>query len=268
MQKARRADFAPLSMGSMERDESDGPRAQASGSLPADAAGADTLAIMSAAPRYAAWQVEVLRPWLGTRILEVGSGIGNISLELRKLAPERLVLTDTDDWYLDRLRTAYAADPVVTCTELTLPEPAAASRFRDERLDTVVAMNVLEHIPDDLGALRSMAQVVRPGGKVVLLVPALPVLYGTLDRELQHVRRYTKGGLLRLMSEAGLQDLRINWYNRLGMIGWWFNARIRRVPRIPIRQLRAFDALVPILRYERYLPLPFAQSLIAVGTAQ
>lgn len=238
------------------------------GPLPADAAGADTLEIMSAAPRYAAWQVEVITPWLGRRILEVGSGIGNISRELRALDPESLTLTDTDPWYLNRLRAEYREDGKVSFAELTLPDANASDHFRAHQLDTVVALNVLEHIPDHLGSLRSMAAMVRPGGHIVLLVPALPVLYGSLDRELQHVRRYTKSGLRHLMAEAGLLDVRTAWFNRVGMLGWWFNARVRKVPRIPIGQLRTFDALVPLLRHERLVPLPFAQSLLAVGTAR
>lgn len=235
--------------------------------LPADEAGADTLEIMAAAPRYAAWQVEMLRPWLGRRIMEIGSGTGNISACLRGLDPELLLLTDTDPWYLDRLRQQFAGDPVVDFADLTLPDPETHQRFADRRLDAVAALNVLEHIEDHLGALQSMRRMVVPGGRVVLLVPALPALYGTLDTELQHCRRYTKASLRAVMAAAGLQDIQTTWYNRLGTFGWWFNARVRKAPRIPVSQLRFFDSLVPLLRHERWLPLPFGQSLIAVGTA-
>lgn len=237
-----------------------------SGVQPADAAGAHTLEIMSAAPRYAAWQVEVLRRWLGRRILEIGSGIGNISSEIRALNPELLILSDTDPWYLNRLKAIYAADPVVRFDAITLPDPAAQERLGDLELDTVVSLNVLEHIADDLGALCSMRELVRPGGNVVLLVPAMPALYGTLDAELQHCRRYTRASLRAVMEAAGLRDVQLEWFNRAGVPGWWFTARVRKAPRVPIRQLRLFDKLVPILRYEKYLPLPFGQSLIAVGT--
>lgn len=236
--------------------------------LPADVAGAETLEIMSAAPRYAAWQVEMLRPWLGRRILEIGSGIGNISSEFRQLNPEALVLTDTDPWYLQRLRDQYAEDPVVQFADLTLPDPTARERFAGLALDTVVALNVVEHIEDDLGALQAMRELVVPGGKVVILVPALPSLYGSLDVELQHFRRYTKRSVSAVMTAAGLRDIHTSWFNRAGMLGWWFNARVRKAPRLPVQQLRMFDAMVPLLRHERLLPLPFGQSLIAVGTAE
>ena len=235
--------------------------------IPADEAGADTLEIMSAAPRYAAWQVEMLQPHLGRRIMEVGSGIGNISACLRMLDPELLVLTDTDPWYLNRLRQTFADDQAVQFADVTLPDPTARERFAELRLDSVVALNVLEHIEDDLGSLETMRRMVVPGGKVVLLVPASPALYGTLDVELQHFRRYTRDGLRRLMTDAGLHDIQLTWYNRLGTLGWWLNARVRKATRIPVGQLRMFDSLVPLLRYEKYLPLPFGQSLIAVGTS-
>ena len=236
--------------------------------IPADEAGADTLEIMSAAPRYAAWQVEMLQPYLGRRIMEVGSGTGNIAACLRALNPELLVLTDTDPWYLDRLRTAFSGDPVIQFADVTLPDPTAGKRFAPLRLDSVAALNVLEHIEDDLGSLRTMSQMVVPGGRVVLLVPALPALYGTLDTELQHYRRYTKKSLTSVMRAAGLHDVRTIWYNRLGTFGWWFNARVLKAPRVSLGQLRLFDKLVPLLRHERHLPLPFGQSLIAVGTVR
>jgi SAM-dependent methyltransferase len=236
--------------------------------IPADEAGAHTLEIMSAAPRYAAWQVEMLRPWLGRRVLEVGSGIGNISPCLRAENPELLVLSDTDPWYLNRLRQTFAGDPVVQFADVTLPDPSARERFAHLRLDSIVALNVLEHIQDDLGSLRSMARMAAPGGRVILLVPALPALYGTLDTELQHFRRYTRPGLRQLMEAAGLADIQLQWYNRAGIPGWWYNARIRKAPRVPLGQLKLFDRLVPLLRYERYLPLPFGQSLIAIGTVR
>lgn len=235
--------------------------------MPADAAGADTLEIMSAAPRYAAWQAEMLRPWLGRRVMEIGAGIGNISACLRTQNPELLVLSDTDPWYLSRLRKQFDGDGVVRFADLTLPDPSARDRLGDLELDSVVALNVLEHIEDDRGALETMRQVVVPGGKVVLLVPALPALYGTLDVELQHCRRYTKDSLRRVMTGAGLRDIEMIWYNRLGILGWWLNARVRKTTRIPVGQLRMFDAMVPLLRFEKYLPLPFGQSLIAVGTS-
>ena len=234
---------------------------------PSDAAGAETLEIMAAAPRYNAWQYERIAPYLGRRVLEVGSGIGNMSAHIVDGGRDLTVLTDTDEWYRGQLRERFAGRDDVVVDQLTLPDPGAAERLAHYALDTVVALNVVEHIGDDVGALRTMASLVGRRGRVVVLVPALQALYGTLDHELGHFRRYSRRTLRQAFAAAGMRVERLEWFNRVGVFGWWLNARVRRVPRLPVGQLRFFDSLVPLLRYERWVPLPCAQSLIAVGTA-
>jgi len=233
---------------------------------PADPAGAETLAIMSAAPQYNRWQYDVVAPFIGRRVLEVGSGIGTMSREIVDAGRDLVVVTDTDAWYRDHLRQRFAAHPEVQVDSLTLPDPDAPDRLRHHRLDTIIALNVVEHIEDDVGTLRTMAGLLAPGGRVVILVPALKAIFGTLDEELGHFRRYSRSTLRRAFTEAGLRVETMFWYNRVGVVGWWLNARVRRVTRIPIDQLKAFDRLVPLLRWERLVPLPFGQSLVAIGT--
>lgn len=239
--------------------------AAAGSTVPADLAGAETLEIMAAAPRYNAWQFDVIAPWVGRRVLEVGSGIGNMSAQIVAAGRERVVLTDMDAWYREQLRTRFVGRPEVQVDELTLPDHEAAARYRALGLDTIIGLNVVEHIADDVGALRSMGALLAPGGRTIVLVPALPGIAGSLDEELGHFRRYTKSSLAAVMAAGGLVLERVFWFNRLGTFGWWLNARVRRARRIPIRQLKSFDLLVPILRYERFIPLPFGQSLIAIG---
>lgn len=230
----------------------------------ADPAGAETLEIMRAAPRYNAWQYERIAPFIGRRVLEVGSGVGNISQHIVSAGRELVILTDTDEYYRQELRARFSGRGNVLVDSLTLPDPGAAARFRDSRLDTVIALNVVEHIEDDVGALRTMGEMVTRGGRVIILVPALPWLYGSLDTELQHYRRYSSGHLTTVVGAAGLALDKLFWFNAVGVAGWWLNAVVRRAPRIPLDQLKAFDRLVPLLRFEDRLPLPFGQSLIAV----
>jgi hypothetical protein len=110
-----------------------------------------------------------------------------------------------------------------------------------------------------------MADLLESRGRVVVLVPALPELYGSLDEELGHERRYTPATLSAVVREAGLRVEQLFWSNRASVVGWWMNSRLRRAPRIPVGQLRVFDAMVPILRFGDRVPLPFGQSLVAVG---
>ena len=232
---------------------------------PADPAGAETLEIMQAAPQYNRWQLSRVAPYLGKRICEVGSGIGNMSALILEHTPELLVLTDTDSYYREALRHRFHDRYEVVVEGLTLPDPAAGARFRGYDLDTVVALNVIEHIGADLEAVRSIAGMLRPGGRAVILVPALQGLFGSLDRELGHQRRYTRKSLSRLMQSAGFRVERTFYFNLVGTLGWWVNARLRKAPRIPLEQLRQFDRLVPVLRVEDRVPLPFGQSVITIG---
>jgi SAM-dependent methyltransferase len=242
-----------------------GPRAQPI--QPGDYAGAETLELLAEAPHYNRWQFDMIAPYLGKRILEVGAGIGNMSAQFLEGRPELLVATDTDLFYRERLAERFAGRSDVAVEPLSMPDPSAGSRFAKYRLDTAIATNVVEHIEDDLSTLRTMRSLLVPGGRVVILVPALQSIYGQMDRELGHYRRYSRSRLRLLMERAGLRVEQVRWFNRVGVLGWWFNGRIRRVSRIPLDQLKAFDRLVPLLRLERFLPLPFGQSLIAVGRA-
>ncbi len=231
----------------------------------ADQAGAETLEIMQGAPQYNRWQFSRLAPYLGRRVCEVGAGIGNMSSLMAEAGLELLVLTDPDPAYRETLQSRFAGSPEVVVDRITLPDHSARDRFQHYQLDTVVALNVIEHIADDVEALRSMAAMLRPGGRAVVLVPAFQRLFGSLDHELGHVRRYTRTDLSQRMSEAGFHVERTFYFNVVGMIGWWVNARLRKVPRIPTEQLGYFDTLVPILRLEDLVPLPFGQSVIAIG---
>jgi SAM-dependent methyltransferase len=243
------------------------PPGAAQALAPGDHAGAETLELLAEAPRYNRWQFETVAPYLGKRILEVGAGIGNMSEQFLEGGPELLVATDTDPYYRSRLAERFAQRPDVVVESLSMPDPAAGERFAQYRLDTVIATNVVEHIEDDLGTVVTMRRVLAPGGRAIILVPALQAIYGELDRELGHFRRYNPARLRDLLQRAGLRVEAMRWFNRAGLFGWWFNGRIRRTRRIPLEQLRAFDRLVPLLRLERFLPVPFGQSLIAVGRA-
>src|SRR5256885_1460028 len=233
--------------------------------LPAsDQVGAATLERMAAAPRFNRWMFERLRPWVGRRVLEIGAGIGNISAFLVEQTPvDRVVLTDTERYYLGRLRERFAGRPQVSVAELRLP--AVSPGLVAERLDTVVCLNVLEHIEDDAASLRAMHDLLRPGGRLVLLVPALRALYGTLDEALGHFRRYVPDELRAKLSAAGFRVRHVEYFNLAGVPGWWLTGRVLRRRLIPTGALRWYEALVPLFRLERLLPWRIGQSLIAIG---
>lgn len=218
---------------------------------------------MTAAENYFVWQNRLVLPELGRRVVEVGCGIGNFTHFL--LEREAVYAIDFDPSCVAQLQTRYPNQPNlhVQVTEPGHPSFAALRRFQP---DSCVCLNVLEHIEDDLGAVRSMADVLTPGGIIVLWVPAFPSLYGPIDRHLHHFRRYTRRSMLQVATAAGLRVRTLHYLNCVGFFGWWANARVfKREEQSPL-QIKAFDSyVVPWLsRVEKRLHPPFGQSLFAV----
>jgi SAM-dependent methyltransferase len=227
-----------------------------------DLVGTQTLERLAVgAPKYNRWMWDRIQPWVGRRVLEIGAGLGVMSAFLADR--ERLVVADTEPYYLERLRARFGGRANVRVAELRLP--GAGLELETERLDTIVCLNVLEHIAEDVESLRIMHRLLQPAAHLVLLVPALPAVYGTLDEALGHVRRYTKTEILDKYARAGFRMAHHEYFNLAGIPGWWFTGRILRRRLIPTSSLAVYDALVPLFRLERFLPWRVGQSLIAIG---
>lgn len=233
---------------------------------PADI-GAETLYQMKALKNNNRWLLDQITPYLGKNILEVGSGIGNLShLLTAPLAKpgQVFILTDINDTYLESLRAKFIGNPDVVVLKHDIaaddPGPLAA-----RRIDTIVNINVLEHIPNDDLALSNMFRILAPGGRLLLAVPALKFLHGTLDKNLDHVRRYEKDELRAKLEKNKFLVEKISFHNALATAGWYLNGRVLRRKMLPGFQGRCFDALVPLLKkLENKLRLPFGLSLIAI----
>ena len=226
-----------------------------------DAYGSQILARMARAPRYNEWMAELIRPFCGQRILEIGSGTGNLT---RQLIPrDQYVASDINPLYLSTLRALTADRPYldVTLTDVTkgdsFPRPEGG-------FDTAICLNVVEHVDDDVGALRNIRGVLAPGGRAIVLVPQGPGAFGTLDEVLGHKRRYDAESLRALAEAAGFRVLERLELNRLGSVAWWLNGQVLKRRYFGRFQIVMLNALVPFLRrFDRYLPFP-AISLIAV----
>ena len=223
-----------------------------------------TLARMAKLEEYNRWLHDFFDPHLGRRILEIGSGFGNMT---RYFADrERVIASDLDPLACETLRTTFRDRPGLTVDSLRFPlPPDALRRLRDERLDTVLCANVLEHIEDDAATLSQIREILEPGGTLVLLVPAMPAIYGTLDRALHHFRRYGKEELDGKLRAAGFAVENTRFLNRPGVVGWYVNSRILKRRVLPRGQLRAFSWLMPILRRETANPPGFGMSLLAIA---
>ena len=217
----------------------------------------------TAAPAYRQWEYDLVAPFLGRSILEVGSGIGYFGEKLVESGRDRVVLSDTDAFCLQSLRDAYAGRPDVEVAEVGLPGQVEIG----EPVETVVAMNVLEHIEDDAQALRDLAAVVKPGGRIVLWVPAYMQLYGDFDRKVGHFRRYTPATARDAVERAGLKVRYVRPVNFLGGIAWWIAVRRGGAGKPDPRLVWLYDkVVVPVSRtVERGVKPPFGQSVLCVA---
>ena len=223
-----------------------------------------TLRRMERLAPYNAWLHGRFDASLGKRILEVGSGVGNQTRFF--VDRERVVASDVEAHYVRELRAKFGGRSNVRIASYRFPlTEGDRAELRAEKLDTIVCLNVLEHIEDDAATLRDFASVLPAGGRLVLLVPSLKALYGSLDVHLHHFRRYEKEELARLVSEAGLKVESIRFLNRPGVFGWWLNSRILKRKVLPKGQLRAFRWILPLLKLEEKADPSFGMSLLVMA---
>jgi SAM-dependent methyltransferase len=219
--------------------------------------------LMRAAERYFAWQSRIAGQELGRRVVEVGCGVGNFTRHL--LDRELVVALDVEAGCVAQLGRNLGQPANVVARVLDVVDPSFVE-LREWGVDSVVCLNVLEHVEDDLLALRNMAAVLPPGGRAVLIVPALEALYGPIDEKLGHYRRYSKKRIRELAAAAGFEVKRLRYMNSVGGVGWWVNARILKRSAQSPGQIRVFDRMVvPVLEWveERVAP-PWGQSLLVV----
>jgi glycosyltransferase involved in cell wall biosynthesis len=225
--------------------------------------GAKILDALAHTPRFNRWMASMVEPFLGQRILEIGAGIGNLSMHLSRRR-QHYAASDFEQEHIARLRTRLLYRPNVSVHECDLENSKHFERFQ-EKFDSVVCLNVLEHVTDDRQGLRNIHSVLCRGGAAVILVPNDPGIYGTLDAVLGHQRRYTEAELTARMREAGFEIERVLGFNRVTRPGWIINACILKRRSFGRFQLWAFDRLVWLWRWlDPWLPWE-PVSIIAIG---
>jgi 2-polyprenyl-3-methyl-5-hydroxy-6-metoxy-1,4-benzoquinol methylase len=227
-----------------------------------DDAGFTTLRRVEVLKRYNRFLWNLVEPYVGRQVLEIGSGTGLMTKYLA--GKTRVTATDLDQDYVGLLTRTFAHSPNVEVRQLDLAK-LGQNGTADQTWDTIVCSNVLEHIEDDQAALAAMRTALVPGGRVVLIVPAVKALYGEIDRAIHHHRRYSREEIRAKLVAAGLEVEHLSYFNMLGIPGWWLNAVVLRRKSVPGFQARVNDWLVPWLRAERGFGPPVGMSLLAVG---
>ena len=225
--------------------------------------GEETLRRINKMDRFNEWLFDTFRPYLGKRVLEVGCGSGNLTYHLIDHC-ETLIAIDISENYIETIRERFPPDKVQAfCFDIQDREITKLSRVG---IDTIVCLNVLEHIKDDDLALENMFEMLQPGGRLILFVPALKILYGTLDKGLDHYRRYSKGGLSKQLRGKGFIIEKDVYMNFFGIFGWFLNGKIGRRNILPTDQLLLYNKLVPLFRFfEKMTGPPIGQSLLFIA---
>jgi len=225
--------------------------------------GQEILQSLSHARRFNHWMVRMIEPYLGDRIFEVGAGIGNISRQLPQR--EKLFVSETNEIFLEILHQAYTGNELVDVAKFDLNSEDDLEAVGQEICDTVVCLNVLEHIEEDRNALECMGKLLTPGGRLILLVPQYKWLFGSYDKAAGHYRRYARKDIESLLSQAGYNLVRVKNFNFFSIPAWWINACLLKRKKMGRIQLKLYDTLVPVLRLiEGFLPLP-GLSLICIA---
>ena len=221
-----------------------------------------TLQRMKKLHRYNQWIFSKFQPYLGRRVLETGSGIGNITKFL--LDRDLIIATDVETKYLTLLKNTFGKYKKFMIEQLDI-SGTEVKRYQSYHIDSVICFNVLEHIEQDEKPLKKIFELLEPGGRLLLLVPSHPWLYGSLDEHLGHQRRYGKKELRNKLETAGFRVIFLKHFNRIGILGWFLDSRILRRKRLPLFQLRVYNLFVPLFKLEKFFPFPFGTSLLAVA---
>jgi hypothetical protein len=222
------------------------------------------LECLAGAVRYRRWLADLARPYLGTHPIEIGSGNGDYAQEWAPWVTS-FTATEADEDRCAALSRRFVGNQVVRTRQLWLGAPAQPGASVAEHT-AAVAFNVLEHIEDDVAAMRAMAHLVRPGGTVVLLVPAFPSAMSAFDIAIGHHRRYTRNTLRQTLIAADLDVETIRYVNPIGLVGWYVTVKALGVWPDDGWLVRVYDrVVVPVARAADRTRVPFGQSVFAVA---
>jgi SAM-dependent methyltransferase len=233
-----------------------------------DQTGFEILKVISKAGQFNKWMYEVISPYLHGHILEIGSGIGNISNQFVQ-AGSTISLSDIDTYYLDLLKEQFSSSPnvkIIECIDLQHPEFEIVYKHLEQKFNSIFLLNVLEHLENEARAIHNCSFLLKPKGTLLILVPAYSLLFSRLDSALGHYRRYTQGTLCRLLESKNLQLKRSFYFNAFGILGWLYG-KLLRLKKIPNGEMGLFDKLVPLTKWiDSFFQRRVGLSVIAVAS--
>ena len=233
-----------------------------------DQEGMETLNVVSEADQFNNWMYNTIKPYCSGKILEIGSGIGNISKYFLD-DNQNITLSDIRQNYVDILKKQFQDQSSLNDVMLVdIVDPDFDTKYAQHlgTFDSIYALNIVEHVKDDKLAIANCKKLLKPGGNLVILVPAYQKLYNLFDEELEHYRRYTMKSLDHIMTENNLKIQKHQYFNFIGIFGWWFTGNILKKKTIPGGQMKLYNSLVPIFKIiDKIILNKAGLSVISVG---
>ena len=212
-----------------------------------DQEGLDILDVVAKAKKLNNWMYETIEPFCKGAVLEVGSGTGNIS-EFFVTNKYDISVSDLRENYRIILKDKFnLPENKVLDLDIVAPDFDIKSKELLNSFDSVFSLNVVEHIKDDDLAIKNMVKLLKPGGNLVILVPAYQALYNNFDTTLEHYRRYNKKSLTKLMGNYG-EIISSFYFNAVGTLGWWVSGKLFKNKMIPEGEMKLYNTLVPIIK--------------------
>jgi 2-polyprenyl-3-methyl-5-hydroxy-6-metoxy-1,4-benzoquinol methylase len=236
-----------------------------------DVYGYSTLESISGADRFNRWMYDTIKPFCRGRILEIGGGIGNIS-QCFLDDGEELVISELQNEYCQILKnkfTGYSNLKDVIAMDIIDPDFDIKYAALFGSFDTVFALNVVEHIADDQQALANCKKLLKKNGNIIILVPAFQSLFNQFDEALGHFRRYTAKTLLPVFKSNEYSIIHQQYFNFIGIAGWWVSGTLLRKKVIPEGQMKIYNFFVPAFRIIDHITQKwFGLSVVMVGRVE
>lgn len=221
----------------------------------------EVLRALALTHNYNRWIYEMFEPYIGNSLLEVGCGIGNMTKHFIGSCKNYTGI-DISESFLSHMHIDFP-DQDLSCIDIVDEKILS---LKSKRIDTITCINVLEHIENDKKALENMYNLLEPNGRLLLFLPAVSWLYGSMDKNVGHYRRYDKKSLVSLLESTGFKIDKVSYNNFLGMVGWFFNGKIIKRSNFPIIQPLIFDKILFLTtRIENMIKVPIGMTLVTVA---
>ncbi len=233
-----------------------------------DLEGETTLNVVAVADKFNKWMYNSIKDFTKGNVLEIGSGIGNISIFFINDG-KMITLSDIRNNYCEKLKVAFSGyNNVEDVIVIDIADKDFDNKYAEyfNRFDTVFSLNVIEHIENDGVAICNMYKLLKNEGVLITLVPAYQSLYCRFDKELQHFRRYTKKSLSKITSTNGFKNKKTFYFNAIGVLGWFVSGKILNKKTIPENQMKFYNIFVPFFKIiDKLLLNSFGLSVINVS---